>query len=139
MHLRRAVLLMALIFMVIAIVGALVPVPRERVARVAPRPAPLPHPAPGAPVRTLSLRFPAPSAPPRLRVEGDSHVVLQVATSEPGQATVDPLGLIAPAEPDTPARFDLLATRPGSYPVEFEPAAGGPARTVGTLTVAVAE
>jgi hypothetical protein len=66
-------------------------------------------------------------------------VVLQVAASEPGQATVQGLDLVGAAEPATPARFDLLASRPGRYVVAFQRAAGGTARTVGTLTVASTE
>jgi hypothetical protein len=137
MHLRRAVLLMAVILVVVAIVGALVPVPRERTRAEAPRPTP--GGAAVAPVKTLSLRYPPREGAPRLRVDANSHVVLQVATSVPGQATVRALDLVAPAEPDTPARFDLLATRPGRYPVAFQPAAGGATHTVGTLTVAGTE
>jgi hypothetical protein len=130
-------LLMALILVVVAVVGVLVPVPRERSGPEPPRPAPAD--AASAAVRTLSLRYPPAGNAPRLHVTAGTHVVLQVATSQPGQATVEVLGLIAPAEPDTPARFDLLATRPGSYAVAFQPAAGGATRTLGTLTVAGTE
>jgi hypothetical protein len=137
MHLRRAVLLMAVILVVVAIVGALVPVPRERSAGEAPRAAPGADSA--APVRALSLRYPPKGDAPRLRVRAGTHVVLQVGTSESGQASVKALDLVAPAEPDTPARFDLLASRPGRYPVAFQPAAGGAVRTVGTITVASSE
>jgi hypothetical protein len=137
MHLRRAILLMGMVLLVVAIVGALVPVPRERNAGEPPRTTP--RGAAAGPVKTLSLRYPPAEDAPRLRVEADAHVVVQVATSAPGQATVGALDLVAPAEPDTPARFDLLATRPGSYAVAFQPAAGGAARTVGTLTVAGTE
>jgi hypothetical protein len=134
MHLRRAILLMAVILLVVAIVGALVPVPRERT------PAEAPHATPGgaaaAPLRTLSLRYPPRERAPRLRVDADAHVVVQVATSVSGQATVQALDLVAQAEPDTPARFDVLATRPGRFQIAFQPAGGGAARTVGTLRVA---
>src|SRR4051812_19487588 len=133
MHLRRAILLMGLILLVTAIVGALVPAPRDRSPVEAPRPQP--DGAGAAPVRTISLRYPPAQEAPRLRVDADSHLLLQVTTTEPGQATVGPLALVAPAEPHTPARFDVLAPQPGNYPVAFQPAAGGPARTVGTLTV----
>ena len=63
-----------------------------------------------------------------------AHVLIEVAASAPGEAAVPALGLVQPAEPDTPARFDLLAGRPGSYDVTFDPAAGAPAR-VGRLEV----
>jgi hypothetical protein len=124
---------MALIFVTVAIVGALVPVPRERTAGEPPRPAP--NAAEAAPVKTLSLRYPPPREAPHPRVDAGSHVVVQVTASEPGQVTVQALGLVGAAEPETPARFDVLASRPGRYVVAFQRAAGGAARTVGTLTV----
>jgi hypothetical protein len=132
-HLRRALLLMGVILMVVAIVGALVPVPSQRGGR---EPAAPPAGSSAArPVRTIALRYPPAAAAPRPRVAAGAHIVLQVGTSEAGQATVAALSLVAPAEPSTPARFDLLASRPGTYPVAFQPARGGAARTVGTLTV----
>ena len=130
-------MLMAVILVTVAVVGALVPVPRERTAGEPPRPAP--GAAEAAPVKTLSLRYPPAAEPPRLRADAGAHVVLQVAASKPGQATVDAMGLVGSAEPDTPARFDLLASRGGRYTGAFQPADGGPARTVGTLTVAGTE
>jgi hypothetical protein len=137
MHLRRAILLMGLILLVSAIVGALVPAPRRRAA---PEPPPaVPPTAAAAPVRTLSLSYPPVGEARTVRVGAGAHVVLQVTTSQAGQATVEALGLVASAEPETPARFDLLAARAGSFPVAFEPAAGGPPRTLGTLTVAAEE
>ncbi|MFL5781640.1 MAG: hypothetical protein ACJ760_10040 [Thermoleophilaceae bacterium] len=133
MHLRRAILLMGLILLVTAIVGALVPGARDSSPVEAPRPAP--EGAGAAPVRTISLRYPPAAQAPRLRVDADSHVLLQVITTQPGQVIVGSLDLVASAEPHTPARFDVLAPLPGRYPVAFQPAAGGPARTLGTLTV----
>ncbi len=54
---------------------------------------------------------------------------------EPGQVSIPLLGLTAPAEPLTPARFDVLVTAAGAYPVVFTPAQGDEEREVGTLTV----
>jgi hypothetical protein len=133
MHLRRALLLMALVLGVVALVEALAPVPRERAATTEPR-APAAPPPTSAPVRTLTLRYPPPKRVPRLRAATGAHVVLQVATSAAGQATVGGLGLVQAAEPATPASFDLLVARPGTYPVAFDPAAGRRA-TVGRLVV----
>jgi hypothetical protein len=133
MHLRRAVLLMALVLGVVALVEALVPVPRERRATGEARPPAPPRTA--APVRTLTLRYPSPRRVPRLRVATGAHVVLEVATSVAGQASVDGLGLVQPAEPATPARFDVLAARPGNFGITFDTAAGRSAR-VGRLVVA---
>jgi hypothetical protein len=125
---------MALVLGVVALVEALVPVPRGRGLAPAPQAAPaLPSPAP---VRSLELRYPAGRARPRqVRVPTGAHVTIQVTTSVAGQAVISRLGLVQPADPGTPARFDLLATTPGAYDVSFEPAAGGTA-TVGRIVVA---
>jgi hypothetical protein len=133
MHLRRAVLLMALVLGVVAIVEAIVPVPRERGTTGEPRPPAGPRTT--APVKTLTVRYPSPRRIPRLKVATGAHVVLEVATSAAGQATVSGLDLVQPAEPATPARFDVLAARPGTYGIAFDTAAGRSAR-VGRLVVA---
>ena len=49
---------------------------------------------------------------------------VEVAVSEAGTVDIPDLGLTAPADPVTPARFDVLATRPGRYPLLFTPAGG---------------
>jgi hypothetical protein len=132
MHLRRALLLLALVVFVVAAVGALV-APREQAADDA---GALTPPAVAAPPpRTLELRFPARGEPRRLRIAPGAHVVLEVRTSEPGEARIAGLELVQAAEPATPARFDLLAERPGSYEVTFAPVLGTPA-AVGRLVVA---
>jgi hypothetical protein len=136
MHLRRAILLMALVLGVVALVEAVAPVPRERRATGEPTaPAAPPSPRAGARVKTLELRYPAPKTAPRLRVAAGAHVVVEVRTSTAGEASIAGLGIVQPAEPATPARFDVLAERAGTFPVAFQPAAGRPA-TVGRLVVA---
>ena len=124
---------MALVLGVVALVEALVPVPRERRA-TGERPA-APPPRTGPPPKTLEVRYPSPRTIPRLRVATGAHVVVEVTTSAAGEASVAGLGLVQTAEPATPARFDVLANRPGTYGVAFDPAAGGSA-TVGRLVVA---
>jgi hypothetical protein len=133
MHLRRAALLMALVLGVVALVEALVPVPRDRGRGGQPLAAPAPRA--GAPAKTLVVRYPPPKKVPRLRVATGAHVVLEVDSSTAGEASVAGLGLVQTAEPNTPARFDVLATQPGTYSVSFGPATGGSA-TVGRLVVA---
>jgi len=49
---------------------------------------------------------------------------LEVAVDEPGTVEIPDMGLSAAAEPVTPARFDVLATRPGRYELLFTPAGG---------------
>jgi hypothetical protein len=133
MHLRRALLLMALILGVVALVEALVPVPRQRGATQPPAPAA--PPSEPAPTRTLQVRYPPRAPVPRLRVGTGSHVVLQVSTSTPGEASIPTLGLVQAAEPATPAPFDLLAARPGTYEISFDPASDGRTAPVGQLVV----
>ena len=122
MHLRRAVLLMAMVLAVVALAEAIVPVPRERRAERQPRAAPAPRP--GAEARTVTLRYPPRGRTRRVRAAADAHVVVEVATSAPGDARIAGLGLVQAAEPSSPARFDILADRPGAYRVDFAPAAG---------------
>ena len=133
MHLRRAALLMALVLGVAALVEALAPVPRNRGRTGGPPTAA--QPRVGAPPRTLEVRYPAPRRIPRFQVAAGAHVVLQVDTSVAGEASVPALGLVQTAEPDTPARFDVLVSQVGAFGVLFDPAAGGSA-TVGRLVVA---
>jgi hypothetical protein len=122
MHLRRALLLMALVLGVVALVEALAPVPRERRATEPPR-STAPQP-PAAPVRTVRFAYPMGRKLVTARVPAGAHVLVQVRASAPGQAMLPGFGLVQPAEPATPATFDVLATRPGSYEVRFEPAQG---------------
>lgn len=133
MHMRRALLLMALVVFVVAAVGALVPGPSERSAGESPDLAPAP--VAGAPARTLELRYPAREEARRLRIATGTHVVIEVATTQPGEARIARLGQVQAAEPATPARFDLLAEQPGDYEVWFDPAIGDPG-VVGRLVVA---
>jgi hypothetical protein len=133
MHLRRALLLMALVVFVVAAVGALVPAPGERSAGRPPALAP--GPVAGAALRTLELRYPAREEARRLRIATGAHVVVEVSTTQPGEASIAGLGLVQPAEPSTPARFDLLAEQAGTFEVSFHPAVGDPG-VVGRLVVA---
>ena len=84
---------------------------------------------------TFRLRFDARSSPPTRTVPRGAHVVLRVIVPEPGQVTIAGLDQALPAEPDTPALFDLLPSRAGRFEVTFGPADDGRERTVGTLAV----
>ena len=131
MHLRRALLLLALVLFVVAAVSALVPVPRQRTLGGGAAAAP---PTPHAPARTLALRYLSPSTPKDVRAAVGAHVMLEISTAVAGQAGVPGLGLTQAAEPNTPAKFDLLASRPGTFAVRFDPAAGG-STLIGRLVV----
>jgi hypothetical protein len=70
----------------------------------------------------------------RKLVVGQAATVV-VKVEQAGQVEIETLGGIRPAEPATPASFDIFADRPGSFPVVFHPGAGGPVEPVGTLRV----
>jgi hypothetical protein len=58
-----------------------------------------------------------------------------VEVDRPGQVVIPDLGLSAAAEPLTPARFDVLVTRPGRYEVRFVPVDETPDLKAGILVV----
>src|SRR2546421_5224755 len=122
MHLRRALLLMALVLGVVALVEALAPVPRERSATEAPRAVPPPPIA--NPARDIRFAYPSGKRLETARVPTGAHLLIQVRASAPGQATLPAFGLVQSAEPATPASFDVLATKPGTYQVRFDPVTG---------------
>jgi hypothetical protein len=143
-HLRRALLLFAIVIG-LAAVAASVSRPREA-AREQPRGAPSattqpaePTIGPGVDSKPLAtLSFDAERRQTR-RLEAGRPATVEVAVDEPGQVEIPLLGLSSSAEPLTPARFDLLASEPRRYAITFTPAAGDEARVAGTLVVREAE
>ena len=69
------------------------------------------------------------------RIQAGAAVTVEVEVSEPGTVDIPDLGLTAPADPVTPARFDVFATRPGRYPLLFTPAAGEQPEPAGSLVI----
>jgi hypothetical protein len=97
--------------------------------------APAAVPTPESPQPT-TIEF-RPAAKPQtreLRVGQPATVLVDVET--PGQVDIPSLGLTQPAEPLTPAVFELLVAEPGSHPITTQPAAPEtlPSK-VGTLEV----
>jgi hypothetical protein len=85
----------------------------------------------GAPAE---VRFDA-SDPRRRAVFAGQAAEVYVEVDRPGQVVIQGLGLSAVAEPVTPARFDVLVERTGSYPLQFVPAGNEPSERAGTLVV----
>ena len=90
-----------------------------------------PTPAPDLP-QALSF-VAAENETMRLRA-GDAATV-EVAVEEPGSVEIPGMGLSATADPVTPARFDVLASRPGRYELLFTPAGANPSEPAGRLVV----
>jgi hypothetical protein len=130
-QLRRGLIAFAVVFAAVAI-GAAISAPSEEGEPFGPsRPVP-PSTAPAA--VSVSFRQPLEGAPPARAVRRGSHVVIRVQTQVAGDVEVRGLGLIASTAPGTPAVFDVIASRPGSYEVTLRPVAGEQTR-LGSLEV----
>jgi hypothetical protein len=78
-----------------------------------------------------------PGAKPRtLELEVGQPATVLVAVETPGEVDIPSLGLTEPAEPLTPALFELLVTEAGSHPIVVQPAASETLRSrIATLKV----
>ncbi len=131
MHLRRALLLFALVLGLTGLAASIAPPPDEgKEAPVEPPPAPSPEAAEEQ--KTLLFRAPVRDKPVERRVRPGTRVLVEVATRRPGQVSLPAFGRIENATELVPARFELLGPAPGRYDVLFEPTDGAPQR-IGTL------
>ncbi len=94
---------------------------------------PTASPAP-APELPEALSFDA-SETETMRLPAGAAATVEVSVDEPGSVDIPGLGLSAAADPVTPARFDVLASRPGRYELLFTPAGGNPSEPAGRLVV----
>jgi hypothetical protein len=137
-HLRRALLLFAIVLGTAALAASLSRPVEDRGERERPRdggPAtakPTPRAMPREP-----LSFDAAMDESR-RLRAGRAATLEVAVSEPGNVEIPALGLSAPADRLTPARFEVLPARPGDYEILFTAAAGGETEPAGRLVVTAA-
>ncbi len=94
-------------------------------------------PRPGAsPARPTTVRFRARAKPQTRALEQGRPATLLVEVDAPGQVDIPGLGLTQPAEPLTPARFDVLVGAGGRYRIVLRPAASdATSSTLGTLKV----
>lgn len=133
MHLRRALLLFALVLGLTALATAVTPTQNASEPGAVPAPPPPPAAAGGGAVM-LSLGPVGPhSRRPAERVAAGRQVILTVHAAQAGLVAIPGLGRIATVTPDTPAVFDLVAPSPGRYEIALMPAGGGAAQRVGTL------
>lgn len=141
MELRRALLLFALVLGLAAIAtsvsrpeddGRDEPPPAARQPPAAPTIRPQ-----SAAAANIVFKAGRPPATERLAVDRPASVIVEV--DESGLVELGGLGLTAPAEPLTPARFEVLVTDEGRHPVRFTAAGSDEPRTVGTLVVGPAD
>jgi hypothetical protein len=143
-HLRRALLLFAIV-LGLAAVAASVSRPRDDSGeRTAPadeiaadeEDGGAPTLAPGTSRNSSAVELTFDPAEVRtLELESDRAATVLVGVEAPGQVEIPGLGLSEPATPLTPARFELFAPDPGRYEISFTAAEGNEERRVGTLAV----
>lgn len=139
MELRRAILLFAIVLGLAAIVTSFSS-PAQRNDEGASDPAAIrPGPARAGPRRTAPrpplLSFSAAERPRTRQLASGQAATVRVESRRPGEVELPGLGLSGATDRLTPARFDVLETRPGRYPVRFTPAGGGEPRTIGALRI----
>jgi hypothetical protein len=131
-HLRRAILLFALVIGLTALAAAVSPSREDEGEPATDRATSTPDLS----VLPRELDFSArESGRPQLRrARAGEHVLLSVASPDGGIVRIPRLGRIASVSSAAPARFDLLAPAAGRYDVLLE-LGGGPSepRRVGTL------
>jgi hypothetical protein len=133
--LGRRFLLVVVVLMGLTALAASV-APREPVVRERPAaessPTASAGPAASPTVRTVERAISTVGGRTRVRVtEGQ---LLELDVSGPELDSVELLDEVVPIAPEAPAHFDLLADRPGSYPIVLVDAG----RRVGTLVVRAA-
>ena len=146
MHLRRALLLFALVLGVAALAASFSrdsgsrdplaptdPNATQTQTETAPTATPGDTPVAGGEA-PATLRFDVAEDQTR-RLETGAAASVEVSVEEPGLVSIPLLGLSGPAEPVTPARFDVLVPNAGNYPIVFTPALGDEEREVGLLSV----
>ena len=145
MHLRRALLLFAIVLGLAAVAASVSRTDRSRPAPAPAKPqsstetarpgtapsAPRPAPDPGS----RTLRFEQGGRPEVRKLAAGHAATVVVAVRSAGQAEIRGLEDSLDADPATPASFDVFRTQPGSFPVLFHPARGGGPERVGTLRV----
>ena len=139
MHIRRALLLFAIVLGMAALVASLSR-PAEERSRTEPREEPGPGP-------TTVTAEPAPADNPPRPVSFDAEsderrliaasraATLEISVDEPGSVEIPGLGLTASTDEHTPARFEIFPTHPARYEILFTPADGDESRSAGTLVV----
>ena len=94
-------------------------------------PTAAPRPAP-EPVSAISFEA---AENESMRLRAGTAATLEVTVDEAGSVEIPDMGLSASADSLTPARFDVLASRPGRYELLFTPADGDRAEAAGKLVV----
>jgi hypothetical protein len=137
-HLRRALLLFAIVLGMAALVASLSRPIEQRRADTAPRQPREPGPPTASPRPVPALRPPLSfnaAANSSRRLRPGEAATIEVRVPESGSVEIPDMGLIAPATRFTPARFNVFPTRPGRYELVFTPSGGDRPTPAGRLVV----
>jgi hypothetical protein len=137
-HLRRALLLFAIVLGVAALAASFSRTEDDGGDEAATSPpaqqtSPEVNPGSGG-ADAVELRFDA-SKPRTRRLEAGVPATVFVEVEEAGFVEIDGLGLSGPAQPLTPARFDVLTSDAERFPIVYTPAGERESRSAGTLAV----
>jgi hypothetical protein len=136
-HIRRALLLFAIVLGMAALAASLSRPPEER-STTQPRKQPAPSTVTAKPLppanAPMLVSFDA-VADERRRLPLGRAATVEVSVDEPGLVELPGLGLSSNADLHTPARFDIFPGRAGNYELLFTPAEGDESRPAGTLVV----
>ena len=137
MHLRRALLLFAIVLGLAAVAAS---VSRPRDTDEPPPPATEGEQSPGVATGEgtgppAELTFLAVD-PDTQRLAAGQAATISVEVEDAGQVKIADLGMSAVADPLTPARFDLLTREAGRHRITFTPTGDEAETRVGTLVVA---
>jgi hypothetical protein len=139
LELRRALLLFAIVLGVAALVTSVSSPPERDRPEEREAPAERPRAAPRSPSARsegpVAVRFGTKGRPRQTLIATGRPAIVTVTVEKPGEVRLDGLGLSSPAEPLTPARFDVLPSGPGHHPVKFAPAGTREEKTIGILRV----
>jgi hypothetical protein len=134
-HLRRALLLFAIVLGLAAIVAAFSRTDRGDNSN---RPSPTTEPqaiAPATPGQRLDVSFSEGSRELERKVPVRTAVEVLVKARHSGLAAIGGLDQSSAVEPDTPARFEVFQAVPGRFPVSFTPAGSDRSKRLGTLVI----
>jgi hypothetical protein len=127
---RRFLLLVAVLMGLTALAASIAPRQPVQDGRRATTPTPTPTISAAAnPLRTVSKTLSTSEGDKRIAVDQGDLVELEVTGPEIDSVTL--MSFVEPINPDSPARFELLADRPGEYPIELL----GGRRQIGILVV----
>ena len=144
MHIRRALLLFAIVLGLAAIAASVSRTPEESGDGDSQPAVPSEAADPSSPSASAGNATPAEGVRELVfeaerdqtrRLDAGQPATVLVEVEEPGLVEIGDLGLTAPAQPLTPARFEILTSNPDRYDITFTAVADDFPGPAGTLVV----